>query len=295
MMHNRDLVAYIKPVSSRFSQAERVELLDLTGQITDIEANRFRLTIRFEALAGIFRMYLRTRAGAFDMATASIDMVRAPDGKRVPLGPWDLDHIHNVMALPMARVFVNGALKGGLWFGMPGPEEIAAGRLFADLGFEAINGQNELILELVERDRDRMGWDRIEFAEMRLDDRRCVALSPQSEERPRLFVTRQQAAERAELWSGRPEFQLLRASLLQEKLVLLTDNSQGTLSLAMIYYAITGDVEVGQRARAAVMELASAPTWSGRPDPLLMGGENDKGFRYASSILHSPGSIWARC
>ena len=55
-----------------------------------------------------------------------IDMVRVPDGKRVPIGPWDLDHLRNVMAMPMARTYVNGNLKGGLWCAMPGPEQAVA-------------------------------------------------------------------------------------------------------------------------------------------------------------------------
>ena len=67
-------------------------------------------------------------------------MVRVPDGRRVPIGPWDLDHIRNVMAMPMVRTYVNGELKGGLWFAMPGPVQIAQGRLAAEFGFEAREG-----------------------------------------------------------------------------------------------------------------------------------------------------------
>jgi hypothetical protein len=33
---------------------------------------------------------------------------------------------------------------------------------------------------------------------------------------------------------------------------------------------------IGVRAKTRIMELAHAPTWSGRPDPLLMGGDNDR-------------------
>ena len=105
-----------------------------------------------------------------------IEMVRVPDGKRVPVGPWDLDHIRNVMAVPMVRTYVNGKLKGGLWFDLPGPEQIAEGRLAAEFGFEAQEGENELILELIERDRERMNWGRLAYFELRKDDRRTVPL-----------------------------------------------------------------------------------------------------------------------
>ena len=122
------------------------------------------------------------------MSTAMIDMVQVPDGKRVPVGPWDLDHLHNVMAMPMVRTCVNGSLKGGLWFSMPGPQEIAEGRLTAEFGFEAQEGENELVLELIERDRARMGWDRLSFFELREDDRRPVPLEPSGIGHPRLFL-----------------------------------------------------------------------------------------------------------
>ena len=277
-MQNSDLITFLKPVVSQFSTPDRVELLDVMGQVTDIEANRYRLCLRLDLAAGIFRGRFQTRAGSFDMTTASLNMVRVPDGKRVPVGPWDLDHLHNVMAMPMAKVWVNGALKGGLWFAMPGPEEISASRLFADFGFEAQDGANELVLELVERDRERMGWDRLDFFEIRKDDRRRLNLQPSSLSRPRLFVSAEQARVTGTPWQGTPEFEALRQSLRCDDLVMLTDNSQGTLSLAILYWAVTGDAEVAKRAVAAVREIANARTWSGRPDPLLMGGENDRGI-----------------
>ncbi|MFY9646742.1 MAG: hypothetical protein WAK29_16295, partial [Terriglobales bacterium] len=61
-----------------------------------------------------------------------------------------------------------------------------------------------------------------------------------------------------------------------EDLVFLTDNSQGTLEVASLVFALTGDEVIGARVKTRIVELAHAPTWSGRPDPLLMGGENDR-------------------
>ena len=177
-MKNSELIAFLKPLVTQFSLAGEFDFIDLTGRITDTEATASRLTLRFHVPAGTYFGRLETALGAFDMSTAMIDMVRVPDGKRVPVGPWDLDHIHNVMAIPMARMWVNGRLKGGLWFSMPGPEQIAEGRLSGEFGFEAQQGDNEVVLELVERDRERMDWAHLAHLELRKDDRRRVPLLP---------------------------------------------------------------------------------------------------------------------
>jgi hypothetical protein len=275
-MRNSDLIAFLKPIPNQFSGADSVEFIDVTGQVADIQASSYRLSLRFEVPAGLYSGRFETTPKAFDMSTAMINMVRVPDGKRVPVGPWDLDHIHNVMAVPMMRTYVNGKLKGGLWFDMPGPEQIADGRLAAEFGFEAHEGANELILELIERDRERMSWGRLSYFELRKDDRRSVPLKPAVKGHPRIFLTAEEVTGVRERWQGSAEFAALRERLRVEDLVLLTDNSQGTLELATLVYALTGDEIIGARAKARIMELAHASTWSGRPDPLLMGGENDR-------------------
>lgn len=277
-MQNRDLIAYLKPIHNQFSTGNSIEFADFTGQVSNICADSCRLAIRLNLSAGFYCGRFQTKANAFDMSTAMIEMVRVPDGKRVPVGPWDLDHIHNVMAVPMMRTYVNGKLKGGLWFSMPGPEQIAEGRLSAEFGFEAQQGENELVLEFIERDRARMDWGRLESFELRTDDRRTLSLLPVAATRPKLFFS---AAEREQVlarWAGSPEFEALLQKLRTEELVFLTDNSQGTLELASLIYALTGDEVIGARARSRILELAHAPTWSGRPDPLLMGGDNDRGI-----------------
>jgi hypothetical protein len=277
-MKNSDLIAYLKPIASQFSRPDDVELIDLTGRVSGIEVNKHRFCMQLSLPAGWYLGRLGTAPGSFDMQTAMIDMVRVPDGKRVPVGPWDLDHLHNVMAMPMVRTFVNGNLKGGLWFSMPGPQEIAEGRLTAEFGFEACDGQNELVLELIERDRLRIGWDRLSFFELREDDRRPLSLDPTTTTHPRIFLHPHDVAAVRERWQDNPEFEQLRKQLSTEDLVFLTDNSQGTLELACLFYAITGDSAIGVRARDCILELAHASTWSGRPDPLLMGGDNDRGI-----------------
>ena len=102
-MRNRDLIAFLKPILNQFSANDSVEFIDVTGQVTDIQADPHRLTIRLNVPAGLYSGRFETTPNAFDMSTAMIEMVRVPDGKRVPVGPWDLDHIRNVMAVPMAR------------------------------------------------------------------------------------------------------------------------------------------------------------------------------------------------
>jgi hypothetical protein len=275
-MRNSDLIAFLKPILNRFSEADRVEFIDVTGQVTDVQANPHRLTIRLVVRAGLYSGRFETAPNAFDMSTAMIEMVRVPDGKRVPVGPWDLDHIRNVMALPMIRTYVNGKLKGGLWFDLPGPQQIAEGRLSAEFGFEAQEGENELILELIERDRERMDWKRLAYFELRKDDRSLIPLEPSTNGHPRLFLSAEEAQLVRERWKASTEFDALQKRLRTEDLVYLTDNSQGTLEVASLVYALTGDDVIGARAEARIMELAHAPTWSGRPDPLLMGGENDR-------------------
>lgn len=277
-MINGDLIAYFKPIVSQFSGEDTVQLIDLTGRITDIQANKYRLTLHLPLRAGLYRGVLATVPGSFDMATAMIDMVQVPDGKRVPVGPWDLDHIHNVMAVPMVRTYVNGRLKGGLWFSMPGPQEIAEGRLTADFGFEAQDGVNELVLELIDSDRRRMDWGKLARFELREDDRTPVSLEPSTTSHPRIFVHSDELEKLRERWRSTYEFEELKKQLSTEELVFLTDNSQGTLELACLFYAITGDAVIGARAKDRILELAHAPTWSGRPDPLLMGGDNDRGI-----------------
>ena len=286
-MRNRDLIAFLKPIPNQFSKTDAVEFIDVTGQVTDIQANPYRISIRLNLPAGLYSGRFETTAHAFDMSTAMIQMVRVPDAKRVPVGPWDLDHIRNVMAVPMIRTYVNGKLKGGLWFDLPGPAQIAEGRLAAEFGFEALEGENELVLELIERDRDRMDFGRLAWFELRQDDRRPLPLTPASSARPRIFLTTQQIEPVRDRWQGTAEFVALLNRLRTEDLVYLTDNSQGTLELASLVFALTGDEVIGARAKARIMELAHAPTWSGRPDPLLMGGDNDRviGMRLYQTAL----------
>ena len=206
-MSNQDLIAFFKPIPNQFSAPNSAEFIDVTGQVPDIQANPHRLSIRLDLPAGLYRGRFETTSHAFDMSSAMINMVRVPDGKLVPVGPWDLDHIHNVMAMPMVRTFVNGRLKGGLWFQMPGPRQIAEGRLAAEFGFEAQEGGNELVLELIERDRERMDWGRLAYFELRRDDRRAVSLEPAGKSHPRIFLSPADVQRVHERWQGSAEFE----------------------------------------------------------------------------------------
>ena len=277
-MRNSDLVAFIKPIRNQFSGDSALEFADFTGQVTDIQANFHIITIRLNLHEGLYSGRIRTRPNSFDISTAMIEMVRVPDGARVAVGPWDLDHIHNVMAVPMIRTCVNGKLKGGLWFAMPGPDQIANGSLTAEFGFEAQQGTNEIVLEIIERDRARINWGRLESLELRQDDRQPLALLPVTSRHPRIFLLPEEKSRVLARWGATAEFLALQTQLRTEDLVFLTDNSQGKLELACLVYALTGDATIGSRAKAKIMALAHTPTWSGRPDPLLMGGDNDRGI-----------------
>ena len=75
-MRNNDLIAYLEPTSHQFSTSTSVEFIDVTGQVTDIRANTYRLAVRLNLSAGLYRGRFETTPRAFDMSTAMIDMVR---------------------------------------------------------------------------------------------------------------------------------------------------------------------------------------------------------------------------
>jgi hypothetical protein len=54
-MINSDLIAYFKPIVSQFSGNDTVQLIDLTGRVTDIQANKHRLTLHLSLTAGLYR------------------------------------------------------------------------------------------------------------------------------------------------------------------------------------------------------------------------------------------------
>jgi hypothetical protein len=233
-MRNTDLIAFLKPIPNQFSTADSVEFIDVTGRVTDIQATQSRLEIRLEVPAGIYTGRFETVPNSFDMSTAMIEMLRVPDGERVPVGPWDLNHIRNVMAVPMARVYANDKLKGGLWFAMPGPSQIAEGKLSAEFGFEAQEGENELILDLIECDRERINWGRLAHFEIRKDDRNFLPIHPASNRHRYLFVAAGELDRVAERWKSTTALEALQKQLRIEDLVFLTDNSQGTLAPAIL-------------------------------------------------------------
>ena len=141
-MRNRDLICFLKPISNQFSAPGSVEFMDVTGQVTDIQADPARLTIRLNLSAGLYSGRFETAPHAFDMSTAMIELWSGfPMASACRLGHGTLDHIHrNVMALLLYAPGSTGKLKGGLWFAVPGPDQIARGSLCADFGFEAQDG-----------------------------------------------------------------------------------------------------------------------------------------------------------
>ena len=60
-MRNRDLIAFLKPILNQFSAHDSVEFIDVTGQVTDIQADPHRLTIRLNLSAGCTAAVSRPR------------------------------------------------------------------------------------------------------------------------------------------------------------------------------------------------------------------------------------------
>ncbi|WP_339279844.1 hypothetical protein NYE40_09845 [Paenibacillus sp. FSL W8-1187] len=282
-MLNRDLIAYLQPSPNRFNGTE---WRDVTGRITDIEADADRLVLTVSLPRGLYRCRLQTLDGAFDMNTAMIPMVRVPDGALEPVGPWDFDHLSGVMAMPMARTYVNGRLLGGMWFDMPGPEDIEASRLNADFGFEADADETELRLEFVERDRSRIDWQRIKFIEIKTDDRKLHELAPIGKGHPRVYLNADEAEPLRRRLAGDPAFQAI--------VERIKSGPPGSVEfdLVCLAYLVTRDREIGASVKSKVDELCRLATWSGKADPLVMGGENDRGIALK---LYAIGLAWDWC
>jgi len=276
-------MAFLQPTPNCFHPTE---WRDATETIQDISSDEEKLVIRADFPAGRYRGRMVTRPGAFDMRTAMMEMTRVPDGAVVPVGPMDLDHINKIMAIPMALVTVNGRFRGGLWFSMPGPEKIAAGVLTADFGFEHEGGVLELELVLSPRDRERLSWNDLESLELHKDDRRTVELAPRSDQRPRFFTTGLDRESLAKKLRAHPGFVEARVQLDPpvKEWKLFHGQNDGVFDLACLIGYATGDEEVLSKAKRALVDLCQLETWSGHPDPLLMGGENDRGLGYKLSV-----------
>jgi len=296
-MLNEDLIAFLEPAPSRFNP---FEWRDACQEIGEIEATPSRLRFRVALPPGLYKGRIETRPGAFEMKSAMVEMFRAPDGARVPLGPWDLDHMDEVMGMPMVRVFVNGRLKGGLWFDMPGPEQIAENRLSAEYGFEAEaregEEETEVVFEFIERDRSRISWQGIRYLDLRRDDRRQIPLLPMEGGRPPLYCDLQGRSleEYRRIMAAKPEFQAIRERLRVEEAALWTGRFGATnvFDLACLVAFFGEDREgkaLGELAKQGLLELCRNPQWGQRADPLIMGGENDRGLGHA---LYVAGMGW---
>jgi hypothetical protein len=284
-MRDDDLISYLQPAPT---QLDPHAWRDVTGRIAHLRVEPQRFALRVALPAGLYRARLETQPGAFDMRTAMLEMVRVPDGKRVPVGPWDFDHTRGVMALPMARVWVNQKLKGGLWFDVPGPEQIAEGRLAADFGFEAGGEETELVMEFIERDRERLEWGRLRSMEIRRDDRLPRPLPPRSNQRPRIYLSAVELPALRKRLAADTEFQSLLARLAAGE-TLTGVESSAEIDLTCLAFLVTGDKRIAARVMEHVLELCRRPTWSAKADPLVMGGDNDRNVGYK---LYETGLVW---
>ena len=280
-MLNDDLIAYLQPSPTHMNPQE---WRDVCRRITDIRADDHCLVLRAMLPKGMYRARIETKPGAFDMQLAYVPMIQVPEGKQVMVGPMDLDHFNQVMALPMARTYVNGRLKGGLWFAPPGPEQIAENRLWADLGFEVDeDGETELRLEFVENHQESIRWADMRSIEVRTDDRLIYELKPASVQHPRVLVNVDDRDMLRQRLEKHPDY----AKALSQ--AVFGSRSSESMAPTSVLYWVTGDAALGEQIRQTAVELCQLPTWSGRPDPLLMGGDND---RLIGDRLYNLGMAW---
>src|SRR5690606_18580022 len=138
----------------------------------------------------------------------------------------------------------------------------------------------ELELALSPRDRERLSWNDLESLELRKDDRRTISLIPRLDRRPRFFTSGLDRKSLAEKLQAHPGFSEARAQLDPpvEEWSLYHGRNDGVFDLACVIGYAMEDAEILGKARQALVTLCKQETWSGRPDPLLMGGENDRGL-----------------
>jgi hypothetical protein len=286
-MFNDDLIAFIEPAPSRWEPEGWRDVCDV---ITDIRVDGPRFSFRATLPRGRYRCRIETLPGAFDMDSARIPMVQVPDGKRVLVGPWDLNHLDNMMAMPMAKTYVNGHLLGGLWFAMPGPDKVVENRLGADFGFEvAEDGETAVTLEFVENARDRIKWMDMRSMEVRTDDRTSVPLAPAVQGHPRIYVTADELDGLRQRLPGTPLFERAVEKVREFGDLNAIQDISSVLDIGALVGLITQDEELITIVRKAIVDLCGKPSWSGRPDPLLMGGDNDRGVGFK---LYFTGLAW---
>lgn len=286
-MFNADLLAFLEPAPSRWEPQGWRDVCDV---ITDIRVDGPRFSFSATLPPGRYRCRIETKPGAFDMDTARIPMVQVPDGQRVLVGPWDLNHIDNVMAMPMAKTWVNGRLLGGLWFAMPGPDKVAENRLGADFGFEVEgDGETMVTLEFVENARDRIRWMDMRSMEIRADNRESLPLEPATASHPRIYVMADKLDGLRQRLPGTPLFERAVAKVREFGDLNAIQDISSVLDLGALVALITQDAQLIDIVRKAIVALCEKETWSGRPDPLLMGGENDRGVGFK---LYFTGLAW---
>lgn len=287
-MLEHDLIACLRPAPNRFTSDE---WWDACARISHTAATNERFTFRGSLEPGLYKGRMESSPEAFAMETAMVEMTRVPDGARVPIGPWDLNHMDNVMAVPMAIVRVNDIEKGGLWFNVPGPEQIREGRLSVDFGFESEGGETEVTFDLLPRDLDRFSWQSLASVDLRRDERVPRPLVPVLPVTPRIYFS---AADQQALHQNpkaRAHLEEARGQIPDDiaEWQIFPENNRSHFDRAVLLYAILGDVELGERSRTVLLQLCRKPTWSGRPDPLLMGGDNDRGVGHS---LYLTGLGW---
>lgn len=286
---NPDLAAHFRPLPTRWNPDHWT---DVSGTFADIRVDGPRLRFAGKFSPGLYCARFETKRGAFDPKQAGMLMTKVPEGRKEVIGPWDLNHFEGFMALPSAKVWVNGKLLGAMWFSLPGPQQVKDWQLSAWFGFEAIDEITEVILEWREGDRDRIGWKDIDSLEVRKDARRPVPLRVPEGVHPRVYLLPEdiqaiRACTRKQEW-----IETMRLKLGEDSTewgFAQEGGAGGKFDLGCLLFLLTGDEALGQACHRLLMELVRTPTWSAKADPYVIGGDNDRGLGHR---LYAVGVGW---
>jgi hypothetical protein len=238
------------------------------------------LVLSFDSEPGYYSVRLATRPGRFDVSTLDVRMTEHPSGRRVVSRGWDLNHLRNVMAVPVLTAYQDGRELGDVWFDVPNHTMTRQRWIDTELGLRVdVPGRTELRLVVLPRDRRRFRFAMLQTPVVERDFRREAPVQP-----------------RSKLWRGSEPWLFLQGRPLRQVQAGYRRNRQVVEAMpamfkrmragqAIPYIApeqfiaaaslITGAPAWRKLAIERLRDLATRPTWSGRDNPRLMGGDND--------------------
>jgi len=252
-------------------------LQDRTGRMTAMLESDRRLRLRGRLPRGLCEMSMATSAGAFPTETLMVELTEWPSRRKVPAGPFDMDHTTYRMVVPTFRVFVNDDDRGLVWCNVPSPEDMAQGRVRATWCVRVEKpGRTEIRLE-IPADEDRLRWGGVEELTVRKDERRLPPLGEKAlagRRHPRLFTDAGQLAS----LQARPD--PIQQALLENMLAALDAGDDGTYlhrtAIAALAGRLTGRTRWIEHAVARTMELCERRIWGYHDTREIMGWNNDR-------------------